>query len=196
MSTGHISKRSVDARKSETKDSYLWDDELAGFGLKVTPAGRKVYLVQYRLGGRKGRVRRVTIGVHGRITPEQARIEAKCLLGQVASGEDPADLKQQKKGQPTLGELVDVFLSEYVDAKLKASTAEIYRRLYRDYIPATLRRRFAADVSRPDIARLHVSMRDKPYQANRVCTKAYAALEAVENGTDARKTNNGTTTAR
>ena len=168
MPTGHISKRSVDARKPDSKDSYLWDDELSGFGLKVTPAGRKVYLVQYRLGGRKGRVRRVTIGVHGRITPEQARIEAKRLLGQVASGEDPADLKQQKKGQPTLGELVDVFFSEYVDTKLKASTAEIYRRLYRDYIPATLRRRFAADVSRPDIARLHVSMRDKPYQANRV----------------------------
>ncbi|MDH3195215.1 MAG: site-specific integrase, partial [Hyphomicrobiales bacterium] len=168
MPTGHISKRSIDARKPENKDSYLWDDELSGFGLKVTPAGRKVYLVQYRLGGRKGRVRRVTIGIQGRITPEQARIEAKRLLGQVAAGEDPADLKQQKNGQPTLGELVDVFLSEYVDAKLKASTAEIYRRLYRDYLPATLCRRFAADVSRPDIARLHVSMRDKPYQANRV----------------------------
>ena len=103
MPTGHISKRSIDARKPETKDSYLWDDELSGFGLKVTPAGRKVYLVQYRLGGRKGRVRRVTIGVHGRITPEQARIEAKRLLGQVASGEDPADLKQQKKRPADFG---------------------------------------------------------------------------------------------
>ncbi len=106
MPTGLISKRSVDAFQSAAKDTFLWDNELAGFGLKVTPAGRKVYLVQYRLGGRKGRVRRVTIGVHGRITPEQARIEAKRLLGQVASGEDPADLKQHKKGQPTLGELV------------------------------------------------------------------------------------------
>ena len=56
MPTGHISKRSVDAFQSAAKDTYLWDDELAGFGLKVTPARRKVYLVQYRLGGRKGRV--------------------------------------------------------------------------------------------------------------------------------------------
>ena len=54
MAKGHITKRSVDAAKARSADSYLWDDELAGFGLKVTPAGRKVYLVQYQLGGRQG----------------------------------------------------------------------------------------------------------------------------------------------
>ncbi len=100
MPTRHISKRSVDACQSGAKDTYLWDDELAGFGLKVTPSGRKVYLVQYRLGGRKGRTRRVTIGVHGRITPDQARVEAKRLLGIVASGGDPAEQKQQGKIRP------------------------------------------------------------------------------------------------
>ncbi len=113
MPTGHISKRSVDARKPESKDSYLWDDELSGFGLKVTPAGLKVYRVQNRLGGRKGRVRRVTIGVHGRVTPEQARVEAKRLLGMVASGDDPAEQRRDSKSQPTLGELFEVVLSEY-----------------------------------------------------------------------------------
>ena len=49
-----ISKRSVDAVRPGAKDAYLWDEELAGFGLKVTPAGRKVYLVQYRLGVGQG----------------------------------------------------------------------------------------------------------------------------------------------
>ena len=81
----HISKRSVDAALSSSKDTYHWDDELSGFGLKVTPTGRKVYLVQYRLGGRRGRTLRVTIGVHGSITLDQARGEAKRLLGLVAS---------------------------------------------------------------------------------------------------------------
>jgi len=168
MSTGHISKRSVDARKPGSKDSYLWDDELAGFGLKVTPADRKVYLVQYRLGGRKGRVRRVTIGVHGRVTPDQARVEAKRLLGIVAAGGDPAELKQQNTDRPTLGQLIDLFLSEHADAKLKASSATEYRRLSKLYLPVRLKRRFVADLSRNDIARLHLAMRDKPYQANRV----------------------------
>jgi integrase len=173
MPTGHISKRSVDATKTEGRDCYLWDDELSGFGLKVTPAGRKVYLVQYRLGGRKGRVRRVTIGVHGRITPDQARIEAKRLLGLVASGDDPAEMKQKKKDQPTLGQLFDIFLSEHVDAKLKGSTATEYHRLYKLYIPQTLRRRFVADITRSDIARLHLSLSEKPYQGNRLL--AFAA---------------------
>jgi hypothetical protein len=62
-------KRAVDASKARKADSYLWDGELPGFGPKVTPAGRKGYLVQYRLGGRKGRTRCVTIGRHGEITP-------------------------------------------------------------------------------------------------------------------------------
>jgi len=167
MPTVHISKRSVDAAKPESGDTHLWDDELAGFSLKITPAGRKVYLVQYRVGGRKGRTRRVTIGVHGQITPEQARVEAKRLLGQVASGEDPAELKQKKTGQPTLGELIKLFLLEHADAKLKASSAGEYHRLARLYLPNTLRRRLVGEITRSDIARLHLAIRDKPYQANR-----------------------------
>ncbi len=166
MPTGHISKRSVDASQPGVKDAYLWDDELAGFGLKVTPAGRKVYVVQYRIGGRKGRVRRVTIGVHGRVTPDQARMEAKRLLGLVSAGHDPAEEKQQGKNKPALDSLFELFFDEHVNVKLKASTASAYHRRYRLYISDSLRRRSAQDIVRSDLARLHVSMRDKPYQAN------------------------------
>ena len=77
MATARIEKRTVDSAQPSDRDSYIWDRKLKGFGLKVTPAGRKVYLVQYRLGGRKGRTRRFTIGPHGKVTPDQARKEAK-----------------------------------------------------------------------------------------------------------------------
>ncbi len=78
MAKGRITKRAVDAAKPGERDTYLWDADLSGFGLKVTPTGGKVYLVQFRLGGRKGRTRRVTIGRHGSPwTPESARNEAK-----------------------------------------------------------------------------------------------------------------------
>jgi len=93
-----ISKRSVDGTKPCQKDAYLWDQELKGFGLKVTPAGRKVYLVQYRLGGRKGRTRRVTIGAHGVLTADVARTRAKQLLGEVAAGRDPAATLDEVRG--------------------------------------------------------------------------------------------------
>src|SRR4029450_2723287 len=105
-----ISKRTVDAAKPVTKDTYVWDQELKGFGLKVTPAGRKVYLIQYRLGGRKGRTRRVTIGVHGVLTAGEARARAKQLLGEVAAGRDPAANLQEERGSRRLGELLTRFL--------------------------------------------------------------------------------------
>jgi hypothetical protein len=47
-----ITKRTVDGLKPGSKDRFLWDTELKGFGVKVTPAGSKVYVLQYRKGGR------------------------------------------------------------------------------------------------------------------------------------------------
>ncbi|GAC1573854.1 MAG: hypothetical protein NVS3B5_03750 [Sphingomicrobium sp.] len=74
MATGKVTKRSVDAMRAGPADQFLWDDELRGFGLKVTPAGRRVYLVQYRLGGRGSSTRRLTFGGHGSLwTPAGAR---------------------------------------------------------------------------------------------------------------------------
>jgi integrase len=167
MPVGRISKRSVDAMQSEAKDAYLWDDELRGFGLKVTPAGRKVYLIQYRIGGRKGRTRRVTIGVHGVFTPDQARTEARRLLGEVAFGRDPAERRRSEATAATLGQVLDQFLVEHVDAKLKASSARECRRLERLCIPEALKRRPLAAVTREEVAKMHLSMKAKPYQGNR-----------------------------
>ena len=162
-----ISKRTVDAAKPGAKDTYVWDQELKGFGLKVTPAGRKVYLVQYRLGGRKGRTRRVTIGAHGILTADEARSRAKKLLGEVAAGRDPAALVDETRSSNGLGELLAKFLEEHGEDKLKESTATEYHRLARLYILPVFRHRFIRDVNRSDITRLHSALTDKPYQANR-----------------------------
>ena len=71
---------------------YLWDSELRGFGLSVEVSGTKTYFVRYRPKGqgRNGRRRFFKLGRHGDITPDQARDLAKGILGQVASGQDPA----------------------------------------------------------------------------------------------------------
>jgi integrase len=163
-----ISKRAVDAVKAAARDTYLWDRDLKGFGLKVTPAGRKVYLVQYRLGGRKGRTRRVTIGVHGALTADEARTRAKQLLGEVAAGRDPAANLDEARAAKKLGELLARFLREHGNDKLKASTASEYHRLARLHVLPVLRHRLIRDVTRSDVARIHSSLVDKPYQANRI----------------------------
>ena len=166
MAKGHITKRTVDAAKARKADNYVWDGELPGFGLKVTPAGRKVYLVQYRLGGRKGRTRRVTIGLHGELTPTLARDEAKRLLGEIATGHDPASERDKAKADKSLAAVLEQFMAEHVRPKLKASTAEGYQRVARLYVLPSLGRYSIGEVKRTDIARLHHEMRTKPYQAN------------------------------
>lgn len=165
--TAKLTKRTIDAAQPCRTDRYLWDDELAGFGLKVTPAGRKVYLVQYRLGGRKGRTRRVTIGPHGKVTPTEARIQAKLLLGEVAAGRDPAENHDKSKAELSMGVVLEQFLTEHADAKLRASSAGEYRRLARLYVLPAFRHRLIGDVKRADVARFHHGLRKKPYQANR-----------------------------
>jgi hypothetical protein len=80
MPMGRITKRAVDALQCPAgKDrEFLWDDALAGFGVAAFPSCKKVYVTQYRQAGRS---RRITIGEHGRLTPDEARSEAKKLLG-------------------------------------------------------------------------------------------------------------------
>ncbi|MGB6767925.1 MAG: tyrosine-type recombinase/integrase [Methyloceanibacter sp.] len=163
----NITKRALDAAGARSIDSYLWDRELHGFGLKVTPAGSKVYLVQYQLGGRKGRPRRVTIERHGEITPTFARAEAKRLLGEIAAGRDPAIERDKAKAGKSLAVVLDQFMAEHVRPKLKASTAREYERSAKLYIVPRLGRRPVGELMRQDIAKLHHELGDTPYQANR-----------------------------
>jgi len=163
-----LTKRIVDAAKPKDKDAYLWDTSLKGFGLKVTPSGRKVYLVQYRLGGRKGRTRRVTIGVHGTLTTEEARTAAKQSLGQVSIGSDPAAEIDKIRADSTMSSLLDKFDEQHIQVRLKPKSQEDYTRNIRLYIKPNLGHMLVHQVSRQDVARLHHSLKDKPYVGNRV----------------------------
>src|SRR5215472_5498647 len=114
-----ITKRTVAAARASGADQFLWGSELKGFGLKVTPAGNKVYILQYRKGGRGSPTKRVTIGRHGALTPEQARKEAARLSGAIASGGDPAAVRAAEKIAPTMTDLAERFLVEHVATKTK-----------------------------------------------------------------------------
>lgn len=165
-----ITKRVVDATAKGEKDVYVWDDELAGFGLKVTPAGKKVFLIQYRLGGAKGRTRRVTLGHLGPITCDEARTRAKVLLGQTQAGIDPAAERDRQKAEKSLGDVIGLFETEHIDPKTKPNTASEYKRALKLHVPSNLRRRAVGSINTGDIAKLHHDLSDKPgrSQANKV----------------------------
>jgi integrase len=175
-----ITKRAVDAVHPGSTDQFLWDRDLKGFGLKVTAAGNKVYLLQYRKGGRGAPTKRVTIGRHGALTPDQARKEAVRLSGAIASGSDPAASRAAEKSALTVRGLAERFLNEHVATKTKPRTAVEYRRLVENMIVPALGRKRVRDVTRGDISRLHHDQRATPYAANRtaaVLSKMFALAE-------------------
>ena len=100
---GKITKRAVDSFSPTQKVQFLWDKKLSGFGLRVTPQGRKTYLLQYRMeGGRSVPTRRYVIGPHGPLTPDRARKDAEKLLGDIRKGIDPAAKETARKHSLTL----------------------------------------------------------------------------------------------
>ena len=92
-SIARLTKSSVEAvpRPAKGGRAALWDAEVKGFGVRVTPSGARTYVLRYRTGGRGSALRTLTIGQHGSPwTADQARRRAQELLGQVRSGADPA----------------------------------------------------------------------------------------------------------
>jgi hypothetical protein len=139
MATGSVSKRTVDALKPAGRDQFLWDSELRGFGLKVTPAGNKIFLLQYRMGGRGSPTKRFTIGTYGSPwTPAAAREEAERLLIKVRQGVDPSSEKQNRNlAISTLGFVpyVERFTERCLKEEWPDSWAEARRSLDLHVVP-------------------------------------------------------------
>ena len=101
------------------------------------------------------------------LTAEQARTHAKLLLGQVATGLDPAAEKDKDKTAITVEQLLGQFFVEHVQVKLKKITQENYEAVIQLNISKVFKRMSIEKVSRRDVARLHFDLRDRPYAANK-----------------------------
>ncbi|WP_417434340.1 tyrosine-type recombinase/integrase [Hoeflea sp.] len=149
-----LTKSAIDAASPREDDFFLWDSELKGFGSKIAKGGRKSYVCKYRAGnGRKAPTRRMTIGAHGSPwTVDQARSEARKILGLAANGEDPAKEKQEEKKQITVAQLCDLYMENGVSTK-KASTVATDRGRIERHIKPLLGRKKVRDVTRADVKR-------------------------------------------
>lgn len=149
-----ITKSTVDKAKAQAQDYFLWDSELKGFGVKIATGGRKSYVCKFRVGsGRSAPTRRMTIGMHGSPwTVDQARAEARRILGHVANGADPAQEKQDAKKQITVSELCDLYLEHGTGTK-KPSTIATDRGRIERHIKPLLGNKKVPDVMRADIKR-------------------------------------------
>lgn len=98
-------------------DAVYWDTGLPGFGMKVTPKGRKVFIVMYRLAGAGSRLRKYTIGPYGRVTLPMARAQAQKIFAARLDGRDPAEEKKQSQRRlvvDRIDDLVETYIREHV----------------------------------------------------------------------------------
>jgi integrase len=132
-----LSKRAIDALPCPAdRDTIWWDEDIKGFGLKITPAGRRTFLVQYRPAGDRRNPRKYTIGEYGSVTPHQARVEAQRVLAERAAGRDPQTERQESKRRlktDQVDSLVAEFISRHVAQNRPAR--ETTRILHHDVLP-------------------------------------------------------------
>ena len=109
-----LTKDVVDAtspRGAPVDGRIVWDTELKGLRLRVRPTGRKTYEVMYR--DKHARKRLLVLGDHGKdLTADQARKKARSALGKVADGKSPQELKAADRKALTIGDLIDLYLSD------------------------------------------------------------------------------------
>ncbi len=103
-----LTKSTIDALPTPNSDVVYWDAALPGFGIKVTPQGRKVFIVLYRTGGAGSRLRKYTIGPFGRVTLHQARIVAQKVFAAKLEGRDPASEKREPKRRVAADQVEDL----------------------------------------------------------------------------------------
>lgn len=132
----------------------LRDTLVPGFLCKITPAGRTVFMLQYRTNA--GERRKPALGQYGELTVEQAR-----SLAQVRRGGDPAADKA-----PTVKELCAKFM-DYSRQRNKPSTQKGYQSVIDRNIIPMIGRLKVRDVKRPEIAGMMEKMAHKPADANR-----------------------------
>ena len=159
-----LSKRTVDALSVNGKDAIFWDRDLPGFGVRVYPSGKKVFVVQTRAFGRS---KRVTLGEHGapNFSVADARKKAADVIGRIKTGQPP--VPPEPAPDPTVADLAERYQREYVAMRCKPLTISHYRLMLRKHIVPALGEHLVADVEYKDILAFHNSPHHMPTVANR-----------------------------
>lgn len=165
----HLTKRTIDGLKPSERDILYWDTDITGLAVKVTPKGKKVFLVQYRPGGRGTPTRKYTIGPYGNVTLHKAKSEARRVLGLREEGRDVAKERQDSRKRSLSDKVCDL-VAEFLEkhAAQNKTSEETERILHKDVLPR-LGDKSIHDVSKREINEIldEIASRGAPTMANR-----------------------------
>ena len=172
MPTVDLTTRLARQSTPQAKDTFLFDKSLPGFGLRIHPSGRKVYIVQARI---EGRSRRIVIARHGEMELAEARRRARDVLVRIRAGDNPADDIQREKKTPTFREFADEYLRR-CEPHWKPSGRKTVRIYLKARILPAFGRMPLDRIGPEDVAAwFDAASRDKPGAANR----AFEILRAM-----------------
>jgi hypothetical protein len=151
-----ITKREVD---SLVLGSIIADEEVRGFVARKLLSGAVTYGFRYR-DKKSGRQRWIGLGLHGSITPDQARNLAKKRAGEVADARDPAAEREATRAEAvkaklaevnTVNAVLDNFLKEYVRGADALRSADQVERAFKVYVRPRIGMKSIYDLQRSDI---------------------------------------------
>ena len=154
--------------RPEKGNKVYWDAALGGFGIRITAAGSRAFIIDYRTRG-NGRQRRYTIGRFPNWTTGAARIEARRLRQLIDQGEDPLADIEQARTAPTVADLCDRFEREHLPRKRPGTKIAYERTLNLHIRPHFGLHTKVADVGYGDVDALHrkITATGGTYAANR-----------------------------
>lgn len=158
-------------------DRIVLDTEIPGFGIKVTPKGKRSFFLYHRT--QAGKERRPTLGQFPVLRPDAARTLARQMLGEVAKGLDPAETRRTVRKSETVSDLLDRYLSDHAELHKKASSLAEDRRQIEKIIKPQLGGLKLATVTRSDIVKFQASI-PQPTKANRALALLSKAFNLAE----------------
>lgn len=164
LTKSYIDRLSLPATKDDGSATQVFyrDDSIPGLGLRVGSGGTKTFFIERRV---NGKVKRLSIGRYGHITPAQARIKAQEMLGDIVLGNDPSAQKRAVKAKAvTLHQAFDDYLITRKD--LKEGTLKNYKKCLNGCLSDWLNKRLV-DISKEMVELRHLDIGKRaPARAN------------------------------
>jgi integrase len=177
MPTIKLTQPAIEKLKAPTSGRIeYWDNQLPGFGLRISDTGRKTWVVMYRVGGK---LVRETLGTAAVIpSVADARTRARESLQKAQTGVNPVEERRvseqlaklaRERAPKSFGAVVDLYLDRYAERNTKTSTHKETRRVLAHDVRAAWEYRSITEIARRDVLELLDGIIDRgaPVQANR-----------------------------
>jgi len=167
-----LTQRRVDRLRPSKRTRIVWDGEVRGFGVRITPNGVVSFLLAYRF---RGKQTKYTFG-HPPMKLIEARETAFQLRSAARAGKDPQRVaRETANGGMTLEQLAAKFMDVHATVNLRPGTVRGYREMLRDHILPNIGSLPLCDVGQIDVESLKGGLKETPYRANR-CVALVSAI--------------------